>query len=257
MKNLISKRVHHLLFFICLCFSNLFSLAQFSDKGVIEFEVRTNIKKTMGNSDWAESMKDKLPDFKVSYFNYSFAGNKSIFQFDRWEKKEAIPDFLRQTDEKSVWYGDFGQGKFKMKKELFGSVFNVNDSFPTIKWKVTNESRIIAGYNCRKAVGIMMDSVYVFAFYTEELLITGGPCTVNGLPGMILGMTIPRLYTSWMATKVDIDKSPVIAEPATGKNIFNLASTQSTIIDKTKGWMGGDDAESKKWLNQLIWNILL
>lgn len=257
MKKIILKNLYKLLLVFWLGMSLSFSYAQFSDKGVIEFEVKTNIKKTMGNSDWAESMKDKLPDFKVSYFTYSFAGNKSIYQFDRWEKKESIPDFLRQTDEKSVWYSDFEQGNFKMKKELFGSAFNINDSFPKIKWRLTNESRIISGYNCRKAVGIMMDSVYVFAFYTEELMITGGPCTVNGLPGLILGMTIPRLYTSWMATQIDIDKIPTIVEPVPGKNIFNLATTESTIKEKTKGWMSGDDPESKKWLNQLIWNILL
>jgi GLPGLI family protein len=48
--------------------------------------------------------------------------------------------------------------------------------------------------------------VYVFAFYTDDIMISGGPCSINGLPGMILGLTIPRLYTSFIATKVAVKK---------------------------------------------------
>jgi GLPGLI family protein len=36
-----------------------------------------------------------------------------------------------------------------------------------------------------------MEDVYVFAFYTDDITtISGGPCSINGLPGMILGLTI-------------------------------------------------------------------
>jgi len=57
---------------------------------------------------------------------------------------------------------------------------------------------------CRKAVGILFDTVTVFAFYTDEIVISGGPEGINGLPGMILGVGIPRLHTTWFATKVSI-----------------------------------------------------
>lgn len=145
-----------------------------------------------------------------------------------------------------------------MQKDVFGSAFNIKDSIAKIKWRLSNENRIIAGFNCRKATGILMDSIYVFAFYTDEITIPGGPCTVNGLPGTILGMTIPRLYTSWMATKiVKNDQQAEITEPVAGKNVFDSKKAHSTIIEKTKGWMNGDDPDSNKWLDQLIWNVLL
>jgi len=231
--------------------------AQFVEAGEIEFEVKTNIKKTMGNSSWAEMMKDKLPNFKTNYYTLTFNNNKSLYKFNRWENKEAIPEMFRKSDEQSSWYSDFNEGRMIMQKDVFGSAFNVKDSVIPIKWKLSNENRIIAGYNCRKATGIVMDSVYVFAFYTDEITIPGGPCSINGLPGMILGMTIPRLYSSWIATKVTIQQ-PVITEPAPTKNLFNRKTVYATIKEKTKGWMGNDDdPESRKWLDQLIWNLLL
>ncbi len=234
------------------------SYAQFIENGEIEYEVKTNIKKTMGNSMWAESMKDKIPTFKTVFYKYTFSNNKSICQFDRWENKESLPEFLRQGEDKYVWYTDFNNATYHLKKEIFGSIFNIKDSIKNIQWKLTNENRIIAGYNCKKAIGIIMDSIYVFAFFSEEFTIPGGPCTINNLPGMILGMTIPRLYTSWIANKVTIkDTIIIIDEPLETKNMFTSKSAIITIKEKTKNWMNDDDPESGKWMNQMIWNLIL
>lgn len=233
--------------------------AQFIDKGVIEFEVRTNIKKTMGSSSWAESMKDKMPDFKTCYFIYTFSDQSASYKFDRWDKKESTMDFFRQSDEKSEWYTNFKEGYYNMKKEVFGSTFNIKDSLRNIKWKLTNENRIIAGYNCRKAIGVTLDSIYVFAFYTDEIVIPGGPATIHGLPGMILGLTIPRLYTSWIATKVKSynNDAPIISSPEFTKNIWSTKTAIETIKEKTKDWGNSSDPESKKWIDQLVWNLIL
>ena len=238
---------------------SLMASAQFLESGEIEFEVKTNIKKTMGNSPWADMMKDKLPNFKTAYYKYAFNQNKSNYQFDRWENKDLIPDMFRKSDEQSIWYSDFNTNMFIMQKDVFGTAFHIKDSTSKIEWRLSNENRIIAGYNCRKATGKIMDSVYVFAIYTEEITIPGGPCTIHGLPGMILGMTIPRLYTSWIATKInDKTKVALITEPTASKNVFTVSSIQKTIIEKTKEWGGDDeDPESRKWIDQLIWNVLL
>ncbi len=224
---------------------------------MIEFEVKTNLKKTLGNDAWSENMKDKLPNFKTAFYKYRFSKNTSIYQFDHWENKESIPEMFRQSDEKSIWYVDFNNQKYITQKDVFGSTFNIKDSLKNIRWKLSNENRIIAGFNCRKAVGKIMDSIYVFAFYSEEINISGGPCTIHGLPGMILGMTIPRLYTSWMATKIDLNKmNSDITEPAESKNVFTVDQAMGTVKEKMKGW-GDSNDDSGRWINQIIWNLLL
>ncbi len=231
---------------------------QFVSKAVIEYEVKTNLKKTMGNSRWAEMMGDKLPQFKTGYYTFSFADNKSLYKFDRWDEKATLPEFLRKSDEEAAWYFDHNQGTFNMQKNVFGSNFNVQDSIIPIEWKLSNENRVIAGYNCRKAVGRIMDSVYVFAFYTDEIMISGGPCSISGLPGMILGMTIPRMYGSWIATKVSVEKAdPSTIKPITAKTYITVKNLRKTVIDRSKEWGNSDDEESKKWIEQFMWGTML
>jgi len=231
---------------------------QFITKAEIEYEVKTNVKKTMGNNRWADMLKDNMPAFKTGYYHYTFADNKSVYKFDHWDPKAKMPEFLRRNDEENVWYFDHEKGKFNMMKNVFGSNFNVEDSIPAIEWKLENENRIIAGYYCRKAVGKILDSVYVFAFYTDEIVIPGGPCSINGLPGLILGLSIPRIYTSWIATKVIVNDVAVNnIKPVTAKKYYTCQTMESTIKDRVKDWVRADDAESKKWMEQLMWNTLL
>ncbi|MEO7444794.1 MAG: GLPGLI family protein [Ferruginibacter sp.] len=230
----------------------------FLQKAEIEYEVRTNFKKTMGNSRWADMLKDNLPDFKTAYYKYSFADNKSIYKFDHWPAGPKFPEYMRRNDEDNIWYYDHNTDKYQMVKLLFGSEFNIEDSIPKIQWKFSNENREIAGFNCRKATGIISDSVYVFAFYTDEIIISGGPCSINGLPGMILGLTIPRLYTSWIATKVSVngvDVSKIKTLPM--KKPYTRSAFESLLKERTKDWASSDDEESIKWRQQLFWNALL
>ena len=223
----------------------------------IEFEVKTNVKKTMGNSSWAEMLKDQMPEFKTGYYNYTFSNNQSIYKFARWQEGIKVPEFLRESDEDNSYYFDFNTNKFMMKKVVEGTSFNVEDTIASIQWKLSNESRVIAGFNCRKAVGIIMDSVYVFAFYTDEIMIPGGPCSISGLPGMILGLTIPRLYTSFIATKVMVTNvNTAIIQPISAKKYYTNKSLKSIVEERSKEW-GGDSEESRFWVNQFRWSTML
>jgi GLPGLI family protein len=248
------------IYFSAIIFFSVINLQaqQFINKAVIEYEVKANIKKTMGNNSFAEMMKENLPTFKTGYYTFTFADNKSIYKFDHWDPLVKVPQFLKQSDEDNVWYFDYTAGKINMQKNVYGSNFNVEDSMPALQWKLTNESRVIAGFNCRKAVAKMFDSVYVFAFYTDEIIIPGGPCSINGLPGMILGVTIPRLFTSWIATKIMVNKvDESLIKAVAAKKIFNFKSLKSTINDRMKDWYDGDDAESKQQKDRFIWGMLL
>lgn len=248
---------HFFLLYVVCSFSFFANAQTFIDKAVIEFEVKTNIQKTMGSSPMAEMMKNQFPKFRTGYYQFIFSGNKSIYKFDHWDEKEKMPDWFRKSDEASLWYFDHDAEKYSSSKEMFGTKFNIADSIQKINWKLVNESRVIAGFNCRKAVGIIMDSVYVFAFYTDEILISGGPCSIQGLPGMVLGLTIPRLYTSWIATKVmvnSVDES--VIKPINASKTFTNVALKDLIEERTKDW-GGNDDDDKQWKEQLKWNIML
>jgi GLPGLI family protein len=230
---------------------------QFINKATIEFEVKKSILKDMGNNMWDEMMKENLPPFKISYFHFTFSNNKSIYKFDHLDEKVKLPDFMKREEEENEWYSNYTTNLYEMKKGLMGSPFYVKDSLQSIQWKITNERMVIAGFNCRKAVSKIFDSVYVFAFYTDEIMISGGPCTINGLPGMILGMTIPRLFTSWIATKVMINEvNEAAIKPSSTKKAFPNKEFRNLLAERSKDWEEyyKDD---KSVINRFLWNALL
>jgi hypothetical protein len=75
---------------------------------------------------------------------------------------------------------------------------------------------------------------------------------------MILGLTIPRMYASWIATKVKLDLVDVNnIKPVTAKKYYTRQSLQVMLKDRTKEWFSEDDDDSKKWIEQFYWNTLL
>ena len=233
---------------------------QFINKAEIEFEVNTNLKKTMSNDSWDEKMKENLSELKTSFWTYSFAENKSIYKFDRWSPKTRIPKYEKDQDEENIWFYDFTSKIKNIQKQVASTNFVISDSINNIEWKLTNENREIAGYNCRKAVGKIFDDVYVFAFYTNDITISGGPCSINGLPGMILGVTIPRLYTSFIATKVNMTVANIDEiKPISAKKTYNSNELKTTLTDVTKDWFswGEDKEENKRRKNMFFWNAFL
>jgi len=245
---------------LLITFFTIKSNAQtFIDKANIEFEVKTNVKKMMGNGSWMEMWKDMMPQFKAGIYQYSFSGNKGIYKFDRWADGPKMPEFFRKDDEQNVYYTDYDADQMYQLKMIRGSEFYIQDSTRKINWRLTNESRMIAGFNCRKAVGVIMDSIYVFAFYTDEILIPGGPSSIGGLPGMILGLTIPRLYTSYIATKVSVNGvNEAEIKPVAAKKYTTRAALRTLITERAKEWFGEEvDEDSKGWRNNFVWDSLL
>jgi GLPGLI family protein len=172
----------------------------------VEFEKTINVRAAYKQADpeWYEMIKNNLPQTVVSYHNFIGDSSHSIYKPGR----EVVLEqryWYRPVADKNVVYTDYRQQKVFAQKPVYEETFLIEDSLTKIKWKLTSDTRVIAGYECRKAIGILDDSVAIFAFYSDELLINGGPESIQGLPGMILGMGIPRLHTTWFATKVQVN----------------------------------------------------
>ncbi len=224
---------------------------QFITNGSIEYEVRTNNHKSFGDGIWAEMFKDKIPEFSVYYYNLIFNDNKSVYKYSRMDEKTKLPWNNSDNDEDNIWFSDYTNGTFTDQKYVFDNTYLLSDSLMNIDWKmVPNETREIAGFNCRKAVGKIFDSVYVFAFYTDEITVSGGPMGIHGLPGMILGITIPRMFTSWIATKLQLVgvNTSVIYAPQKGKK-KKAADLQQLVQKATKDW--------GSYGQQAIWRLFL
>jgi GLPGLI family protein len=120
---------------------------------------------------------------------------------------------------------------------VFDDAFLVRDTARRINWKITDETREIAGYMCRRANAIVMDSIYVVAFYSDEIPVSGGPESFSGLPGMILGLALPHENVTWFATKVtDLPVAEAALKvPAKGK-VVTYNSLKTTLTKAMEGW---------------------
>ena len=186
--------------------------------------------------EWYDQIKDRIPQNTISYFDFIADSSHSVYKPGRETGNDQRGWFM-QLGIKNVVYTDYQKDSSITQKPVYEETFLVQDSLLKIKWKITPDTRTIAGFECRKAVGILFDTVAVFAFYTDELMISGGPEGIHGLPGMILGMGIPRLHATWFATKVQVVDVPIsqIHPEKKGKKV-NRKAMLETLYKVMKDW---------------------
>lgn len=237
MKNIIASIIFISLSIPCL--------AQFTGNGKIYYERQTNLKMSMkyewedegDDNSWRAAMLEKMPKYQTSYFIMSFNENKSDYVFDKDEETKMPMWGGKGPAKENHAIADYSSKTLLVEKEIYETKFLVADSFKKYTWKIQDEVREIAGYPCRKATTTVCDSVVVVAFYTDQIMVSGGPESFNGLPGMILGLAVPRLYTTWYATKVDLvpfDETQ-IKEPKKGKKVTSK-ELEANIGEKLSSW---------------------
>lgn len=229
----------------------------FITKGKIEYEKKVNMYKNLDDRaddddrTWILTMKKSIPEYYISYFDLYFDDYKTLYK----PGKEAvtaqkIPEWFIGPASDNVIFNDLQIHKTIAQKNVFESTFLIDDTSRKVEWRITNDTRDIAGFECRKAVGRIMDSVYVIAFYTDLIVSGGGPESFNGLPGVILGIAIPRIHATWFATKIElVQVTPEnLLAPKKGKKITN-GQLIKQLQAATKNW--GKSAQ------QNIWKVML
>jgi GLPGLI family protein len=212
--------------------------AIFLSQGRIEFERKVNLYAQIDDDDddtWKDLMKKMMPQFKVTYFDLFFNGDKTLFKPGR--ENTDNNKLWQQPAEDNTVYTNLADSVTIAQKNVFEQTFLLRDSTRRIKWKITDETRNIAGFNCRRANALIMDSIYVVAYYTDQITTTGGPESFNGLPGMILGLALPHEHITWFATKIYTENvaDAQLAPPIKGKNVTSSALLL-TLKDRMKDW---------------------
>lgn len=207
----------------------------FLSQGRIEFEKRVNVYAQLeGDDSWTEMTKKNMAQFRVNYYDLSFHQQITFFRPGR-EVAGNSNRLGEQPAEDNVVYADLEKHQYTGMKEVSDQRFLVKDSTRVIRWKLTDETRNIAGFECRRANALIMDSIYVVAFYTDAIVTPGGPEGFCGLPGMILGIALPHEHVTWFATKVYAEEVPAatLKPPVKGEVV-----THKTLYDKLHKQMG-------------------
>jgi|SRR5688500_2678847 len=227
---------------------------KFINEGKIVYERRINIHRQFDdeemNSEWFKELIKRQPPFHSSTFTLGFKNNQTIYKLSgELEKLEWA--WIMGPAKENVIITDFDKQSRQSMKNVFETNFLVSDSIGKIEWKITEEKRTIAGLDCRKAVGRICDSVYIVAFYTDEIAVSGGPESFEGLPGMILGIAIPRLHTTWFANKVQL------TEPVAKDFEINTRGTTKTNIPKLKSTLRSSLKDWGKYGERNTWWVML
>lgn len=240
--------------------------AYFPHEGTISYEKTVHVKNllrrhmnNLGDDNvfqkrYYEDMMGRVPETAVLKKTLSFRGDEVTFETVKETHPQVISNLLRSglLDYQGTVYQHLGQGLSRSVFEMGGSNIFVEDSLLNVTWKLTNEYRNIAGYDCRRANGLTLDSVYVVAFFTDQIPTSAGPGTIHGLPGMILGLAVPEQHFTIYATKVEYTP-PVIKSNIAGRR--DKALTRKELIAQISSSMGTYMSEEQ--LNLLLAGMLL
>lgn len=221
--------------------------ARFTTSGTIEFEKSVNTyalirKGQISGKNLAGAEKQILeqyqqsnPQFKVLKSTLTFSNAKTLFTPLDVDPVTGPGFSIPMAAQNNTVFTDRSSGTLIAKKVVMGDNFLLTDSVRKINWKITTETREVAGYICRRANAIIMDSIYVVAFYSENIHVSGGPEGFGGLPGMILEIALPHENISWKATKVtDVPVAPSALVPPRGGRAINQKQLLEMLNDAIK-----------------------
>jgi GLPGLI family protein len=219
---------------------------RFITSGLIEYEKSINMyaltAKSLGtNTDVfstqaLDDYKKANPQFKKLKSSLIFSKDKTLFTPKERSESNSFADdpLVKQIN---TIFTDLATGTSITHKEVYEDTFLVKDSVRKINWKITDENRVIAGFACRRANAVIMDSIYVVAFYSDQIPVSGGPESFTGLPGMIFGLALPHESITWFATTVtELPVMPKeLAAPSTGK-VTDNKGLNDMLAKALKDW---------------------
>ncbi|MCE3280905.1 MAG: hypothetical protein K0S44_3096 [Bacteroidetes bacterium] len=218
----------------------VFSFSQVSS-GKIIYERKTNLYKKFKGEDVKEWLREEDKN-KVDVLELYFNDSLSYFKPQDSELKER----MSWATEKNVVYQNLAADKRFTIKDVWGEKIYIEDSLWRRTWKITESTRTIAGYNCRKAIWQANDSTRIYAWYSEELTTSTGPESFNGLPGTILGLATEDGGVIYFAKTVEVSKQDAVLLVPPPKGKFKIYKTAEIKAKLEK------DFSKNPWGRQMI-----
>ena len=256
----IMKNILTLLLFVCTNYTLLNAQTKTEAKpaiifkGKITYERKLNMHKQMDGmlkdrpemASMIEMFKKQMSKYKTDIFEMTFTDKKSIYKPAKDGITESKSMMGNLPSERNIIFNNYETKESVAEKKVFEKTYLMKDSFKKFEWKIKEEFKTIAGFSCRRAETIIMDSVYVIAYYSDAIIANGGPESFNGLPGMVLGIVMPRLNITYFATQVDnfIADENIIEAPSKGTE-KTMAELTTSIKESTAQW--GDFAQRILW----------
>ncbi|MFM2385902.1 MAG: hypothetical protein RL660_659 [Bacteroidota bacterium] len=262
MANLMTRKVIFTCCAVLLLSNTQLCAQQIINSGTILFERKVNMHKMMEsynqNEDqgWITRYKKENPKYAIVNFDLAFNDSISVYRKSKTQPPKDPNErggffFRGNDDEEYVMHKNLNTGKLVASKQVFEMLALVQDSIPKVEWKLTNEFKQFAGYNCRKATTMMFDTVFVIAYYTDAIACSSGPQSFAGLPGMVLCVHVPRTFTTYIAKEVNTTAVlPADLIPPSKGTKHTYRSLTKAVSEAANEW-------NKRWLSRTLWNMLM
>jgi GLPGLI family protein len=205
-------------------------------EGTITYERKINLHRRLKE----EQMKAMVPEFRTNKQQLVF--NDSICVYTAVQEENG-PDpfeggggpggrpgggpggggrmvFGGMPGQDNVLYTNFSNLKIVEQTELGEKTYLILDTVKAQPWKLTDETKTVLKYTCKKATLKTARGQDVVAWYTEDLVTPAGPEIFNGLPGAVLLVDVNdgAMLLTALEVKAKADKKE-LKEPAKGKAI--------------------------------------
>lgn len=169
----------------------------------ITYERKTNLYKKFKGDDVKRWLKES-DKIKLDYFELTFNDTCSVFK----PQESDLRENMEWATSKNTVYQNLSTRQRYVIKNMWGEQLHLTDSLFRRKWKITESTRKIAGYNCRKAMWQANDSTRIYAWFSYDIVPSTGPESFNGLPGTILGLATEDGGVIYFAKKVEVADAP-------------------------------------------------
>ena len=127
---------------------------------ITDFVVESKIVQVTELNSYLQNYKSNNSQFWIDSFQLFFDSIQTFY-----EPIGAVSKFLHgvgtQTSHANKVFSNLSNKIAISEKYAHNEIFLIKDSVKKIKWKLTDEVLDIAGFECRRANAIIMDSIYI------------------------------------------------------------------------------------------------
>ena len=188
------------------------SLAQHTE-GIVTYERKTYWSKIIARMTFlSQEQKDraaqtwKNDDESKEKMKLTFTETESLYTYGS-EQGQTEDGTYSWRQSELRFYRNFEKDKKVDVMEMLGKTYIVDDSLHTPTWKIGDQIKEVAGYVCMKAeTEDPIKKQKITAWFAQDIPVPAGPERYNGLPGVILELSLNNGDVVIEATKVTLRK---------------------------------------------------
>ncbi|MEM6377769.1 MAG: GLPGLI family protein [Bacteroidota bacterium] len=204
-------------------------------EGMIIYELTVDMHRNLTGD--RERLKRWIPKTMVKQYQLNF--NQGASMFKEYVNLDEEPEggssgrsrmrYAMGAATMGDMYQNFEDMRFVNSRELSGKKYLIKGDIEQTPWKITGQSREIAGYPCMQAIyDDELENKALTAWFTPSIPVSAGPGIYGQLPGLIVALDInngEQVYRP-MEIKFETPDKKDMAEPKKGKNVTDEEFTE-------------------------------